>query len=68
MLSSLRSLALVLAVVPLHAATPLSTFATGIVQIERFSAPGKQALIFIPALACGPWKWNGPIAACLPPG
>lgn len=49
--------------VPLRAPAPASTFDEGIVQVERFAAPGKHALIFIPALACGPWEWNGQIAA-----
>ena len=49
--------------VPLRAPAPASTFNEGIVQVERFAAPGKPVLIFIPALACGPWEWDGQITA-----
>ncbi|MGH7683169.1 MAG: alpha/beta fold hydrolase [Vulcanimicrobiaceae bacterium] len=61
--SSFRWLHAFLAVAALFWILPARADAAGIVQVEHFPASGRPALIFIPALACGPWEWRRQIAA-----
>jgi pimeloyl-ACP methyl ester carboxylesterase len=50
------------AAVPTRTVAPLETFDVGMLQVERFGTPGRQAIVFIPALFCGSWQWNGQVA------
>jgi pimeloyl-ACP methyl ester carboxylesterase len=65
------TLALLLAstcIAPVHAAVPARTarasaeFQIGMLRVERFGNARGTPLIFIPALFCGSWQWNGQIA------
>ncbi len=41
---------------------PSSSFTSGSLHVDVYGAPGKQALVFVPGLTCGPWEWSGEIA------
>jgi len=57
---------------PLYAAippplpNPSSSFRAGSIRVDVYGTPGKQSLIFIPGLTCGPWEWSGEIAQAAP--
>jgi pimeloyl-ACP methyl ester carboxylesterase len=54
---------------PTHAAPPRiphETFTVGMLRVERSGTPGRTALLFIPALFCGPWQWQREIGALAP--
>jgi pimeloyl-ACP methyl ester carboxylesterase len=65
-LASLLSMALlsqrVVAEVPPRTVAPAQRFNVGILSVERFGKPGAVPLIFIPALYCGAWQWNGQVS------
>lgn len=42
---------------------PLQTAQAGSVRIDRYSQPGKQSVVFIPGLTCGPWEFAREIRA-----
>lgn len=47
------------AVPPLPA--PRASLRAGTLHVDVYGTPNRQALIFIPGLACGPWEWAGEI-------
>ena len=40
--------------------TPAESFDVGTIHVDEFGS-GKQALVLIPGLSCGPWEWYGTI-------
>jgi len=40
---------------------PVESFDVGTLHVDQFGS-GKQSLILIPGLSCGPWVWHGTIA------
>ena len=52
----------VCAAIPPPLPNPSSSFRAGGMRVDVYGTPGKQALIFIPGLTCGPWEWSGEIA------
>lgn len=44
--------------VPSRATPVAEAFDVGMLHVERFGRKGREAVIFIPALACGSWQWN----------
>ncbi len=69
-LASLLSLALlsqrVVADVPARTVAPAQRFNAGILSVERFGKPRAVPVIFVPALYCGPWQWNGQVSLLAP--
>ena len=63
---------LLIAVAAANAAVPDRTvpvadaFNAGILHVERFGNGRTRPVIFIPALFCGSWQWNGQVAALAP--
>jgi pimeloyl-ACP methyl ester carboxylesterase len=51
------------ATVPNRTVAAVETFTVGILRVERFGPNGHPPIVFIPALFCGSWQWNGQIAA-----
>ena len=62
------AVAALLSAVPASAAVqpPLpkadASFDAGSLHVDRYGAPGKIAVVFIPGLTCGPWEWSREIA------
>jgi pimeloyl-ACP methyl ester carboxylesterase len=48
--------------VPARSVAPIQSFNSDVLRVERFGMPGKVPLIFIPALYCGAWQWNGQVS------
>lgn len=46
--------------VPNRTVQPAQTFNVGTLKVERFGQSGRP-IIFIPALYCGSWQWNGQV-------
>lgn len=45
--------------------TPVESFRVGTLHIDKFGS-GRQSLVLIPGLACGPWVWAGTIGKFAP--
>jgi pimeloyl-ACP methyl ester carboxylesterase len=43
--------------------TANAAFDVGILRVERFGNPGARSIVFVPAIFCGSWQWNGQINA-----
>jgi pimeloyl-ACP methyl ester carboxylesterase len=54
------------AAVPARSVKPTQTFTVGMLRVEHFGTTSGTPIIFIPALFCGSWQWNGQIAALAP--
>lgn len=55
-------LILTVGVVPARSVQPAETFYAGMLRVERFGDKTGRPLIFVPALFCGSWQWNGQVA------
>jgi pimeloyl-ACP methyl ester carboxylesterase len=47
--------------VPSRTVAPSETFTSGILRVERFGRSDGDPIVFIPALFCGSWQWNGQV-------
>lgn len=54
--------ALTQSAVPARSVQPSETFDAGMLRVERFGDKTGRPLIFVPALFCGSWQWNGQVA------
>jgi pimeloyl-ACP methyl ester carboxylesterase len=59
MLASFSRLAV--ADVPARTVMPSETFNEGILRVERFGTTNGIPVVFVPALFCGSWEWNGQV-------
>jgi pimeloyl-ACP methyl ester carboxylesterase len=52
--------------VPSRSVATAETFNVGMLRVERFGTAERAPIVFIPALFCGSWEWNGQVAALSP--
>jgi pimeloyl-ACP methyl ester carboxylesterase len=62
LLGSFQFVCVAEAAVPARSVVPTQTFTVGMLRVERFGTTSGTPIIFIPALFCGSWQWNGQIA------